>query len=136
MAPELDPWLPGTVTILCTVGAGGQPHAIPVSTARVAGPGRVLLALAPTRESLARLRANPEVALAVIAAGAALTVHGSAKVVTEDAAGVTAVEIEVESVRDHDRPTFVIEQGVRWRWIDDQARERDGAVREALDRLA
>jgi hypothetical protein len=136
MAPELDPWPPGTVTILCTVGAGGEPHAIPISTARVVGPGRVLLGLAPTRASLARLRANSEVALAVIGAGQALTVHGSARVLAEDAPGVAAVEIEVASVRDHDRLTFVIEEGVRWRWVDDRARERDAAVREALDRLA
>lgn len=136
MAPQLDPWPPGTVTILSTVGAGGEPHAIPVSTARVTGPGRVLLALAPTRESLARLRARPQVALAVVGAGVALTAHGSARVRAEEAAGAAVVAIDVDSVQDHRQPTFEIDQGVRWRWVDERARERDHAVRQALERLA
>ena len=53
----LPDWPPGTVAILST--AGGAPHAIPVSTAVRAGPRRVLLALARTRASLARLRDDP-----------------------------------------------------------------------------
>src|SRR6185295_15230638 len=63
----LPDWPTGTVAILST--AGGAPHAIPVSTAVRAGPRRVLLALARTRDSLARLRADPRCALIVIAAG-------------------------------------------------------------------
>ncbi len=136
MEPALDPWPPGTVTILSTVGADGEPHAIPISTARVAGPDRVLLALAPRCGSLARLRARPPVALSVMGAGVALTVYGSARILGEEVAGVAAVAIEVDSVRDHDQPTFEIESGVDWRWVDDSARERDEAVRAALDGLA
>jgi nitroimidazol reductase NimA-like FMN-containing flavoprotein (pyridoxamine 5'-phosphate oxidase superfamily) len=136
MEPVLDPWPPGTVTILSTLGADGDPHAIPVSTARVAGPRRVLLALAPARGSLERLRRRPRVALTVMGAGVALTAHGSARVLADEVAGVAAVAIEVDSVRDHRQPTFEIESGVGWRWVDDGARERDLAVREALDGLA
>jgi hypothetical protein len=46
------------------------------------------------------------------------------------------VEIEVERVQDHDRPTFAIESGVRWRWTDPDAEGRDAEVREALTALA
>lgn len=136
MTPVLDAWPAGTVAILSTVGDRGEPHAIPVATARVAGRGRVLLGLAPGRGSLARLRARPEVALAVIAGGAAFTAHGSATVLAEDLAGVAVVAVAVESVQDHRQPTFEIEAGVRWRWTDGQARERDTAVRAALEDLA
>src|SRR5918911_387339 len=63
----LPEWPPGTVAVLSTAGAA--PHAIPVSTAVRAGERHVLLALAPRRSSLARLRADPRVALTVLAAG-------------------------------------------------------------------
>ncbi|HEY3019285.1 MAG TPA: hypothetical protein VGJ32_03790, partial [Solirubrobacteraceae bacterium] len=74
MLPE---WPPGTVTILAT--AGGPPHAIPVSAAIRAAPAVALLGLARRRESLARLRADPRAALAVLARGdVAITAHGRA----------------------------------------------------------
>ena len=47
-----------------------------------------------------------------------------------------AVEIEVDAVQDHDRPTLTIESGVRWRWTDQEAQQRDAEVRAALARLA
>jgi hypothetical protein len=140
--PELDrlpDWQPGTVAVLCTVDESGRPHAIPVSTAVPAGPRRVVLALALTRGSLARLRGDPRAALAVLAAGnVALTAHGTARVVEEPmtVAGVAAVALEVESIRDHRQPAFTIEDGVRWRWTDPEARERDERVRAALARAA
>jgi hypothetical protein len=116
---------------------GGAPHAIPVSAVVRAGPGRVLLGLARGRESLARLRADPAVALALLAEGdVAVTVYGEARVLREELVeGVCAVEVEVREVQDHYRPTFVIDSGVRWRWTDPQAQERDDAVRAALRRL-
>jgi hypothetical protein len=117
---------------------GGAPHAIPVSAVVRAGPGRVLLGLARSRESLARLRADPAVALAMLAEGdVAVTVYGEARVLPEELVeGVCAVEVDVREVQDHHRPTFVIEAGVRWRWTDPEAQERDDAVRSALRRLA
>ena len=137
---RLPDWRPGTVAVLCTVDESGHPHAIPVSTALPAAGRRVLLALAPSRDSLARLRADPRAALAVLAGDdVAVTAHGRARVVEEPmtaAAGVTAVVLEVESIQDHRQPTFTIAAGVRWHWTDAEARDRDARVRAALARLA
>ncbi|HEX4010616.1 MAG TPA: hypothetical protein VHX62_11430 [Solirubrobacteraceae bacterium] len=132
--PILPVWPDGTVLILVT--GGESPHAIPVSAAVRAGPGRALLGLARTRESLGRLRDDPRVALAITAAGVAVTAYGVARVRDEEPApGVAAVEVAVDRIQDHDRPTFVIEAGVSWRWTDAAAAERDAAVRRALQRL-
>ena len=130
----LPDWPPGTPAVLAT--AGEAPHAIPVSTARRAGDRTLLLGLAPSRTSLARLRADPRVALTVLAGDdVAFTAHGRAVVVGE-AAGVVAVRVDVDDVQDHRQPTFVIENGVRWRWTDPDAERRDAEVRAALDNLA
>jgi hypothetical protein len=108
-----------------------------VSAAVRAGPRHALLALAAARSSLERLRADPHVALTIVAHDTAVTAHGRARVVDEALVdGVVAVEIEVDDVQDHDRPTFAIESGVRWRWTDTEAQQRDGAVHAALARLA
>jgi hypothetical protein len=132
----LPEWPAGTVTILST--SGEEPHAIPVSAALRAGPRRVLIALAAGRESLARVRADGRVALAVFAAGdIALTAHGHARVVDEPLVdGVVAVEVEVDRVQSHNRATFAIDAGVRWHWTDSAAEARDAEVRSALERLA
>jgi hypothetical protein len=131
----LPDWPPGTVAFLAT--AGDVPHVIPVSTALRAGDREVLLGLAPSRASLTRLRADPRAALAVLAAGdVAFTAHGRATVVDELDAGVVAVRLDVDDVQDHAQPTFVIEDGVRWRWTDPEAARRDAQVRGALDSLA
>jgi hypothetical protein len=130
-------WPPGTVLVLATVGEDG-PHAIPVSAGLGAGQSTVWLALAAGRRSLARLRADPRVAVLVLAGGdVALTAYGRAVVVSEALVeGVAGVRVDVERVADHGRPTFVIEAGVSWRWIDDGAAARDAEVRAALARLA
>jgi hypothetical protein len=131
----LPDWPSGTVTILAT--AGDAPHAIPVSAAVRVGPRHVVLGLAANRQSLARLRADPRVALAILANDVAVTAHGRARVLDEVLVdGVVAVEIEVDAVQDHDRPTFSIVSGVRWRWTDPEAQRRDAEVRAALLRLA
>jgi len=131
----LPEWPPGTVTILAT--AGETPHAIPVSAAVRAGPRHVLLGLADSRRSLARLRADDRVSLAIVADHVAVTAHGRARVLDERLVeGVVAVAIAVETVQDHDRPTFAIESGVQWRWTDAEAERRDAEVRAALVRLA
>ena len=132
----LSQWPPGTVLVLAT--GGEEPHAIPVSVAVLADPSRVLVGLAAGRDSLARLRANPRVALVIIAEGdVAITAHGAARVLDDELTkGVCAVALEIDRVQDHGRPTFVIEAGVRWRWTDAEARARDREVRAALERLA
>jgi hypothetical protein len=138
MSYALPEWSAGSVAVLSTAGAA--PHAIPVSTAVRAGPRRVLLALARTRRSLERLRADPRCALMVIAGGdVAFTAHGRAAVVEDPMAiaeSVVAVAIDVEDVQSHADPRFAIESGVRWRWVDDEAAARDAAIHEALRRLA
>ena len=133
---ELPDWPAGTVAILST--GGDAPHAIPVSTAVRAGPGRVVLALARTRASLDRLREDPRCALTVVAAGVAFTAHGRAAVVQdpmEVADSVVAVAIDVHDVQSHADPRFAIEAGVAWRWVDAEASTRDAAIHEALRRL-
>jgi Pyridoxamine 5'-phosphate oxidase len=131
----LPDWPAGTVTVLATTGE--SPHAIPISAALRAGPERALLGVARGRESLARLRADGAVALTILAPEIAVTVYGQARVVEEELVeGVAAVEIAVERVQDHDRPTFEIESGVGWRWTDPEAAARDQGVRAALERLA
>jgi hypothetical protein len=131
----LPHWPPGTVTILAT--AGERPHAIPVSAAIRAGPRPALNGLPSGRGSLARLRADPRVSLAIIAEDVAVTAYGRARVLDDALTeGVVAVEIEVHAVQDHDRPTFAIEAGVRWRWTDPEAQRRDAEVHAALARLA
>jgi hypothetical protein len=126
MLPE---WPEGTVSVL-SVGAGA-PHAIPVSTALRSGPATVHLALGLRRESLARLREDPRCALTVLAAGVAVTAHATAVVVGENDR-VAFVRLDVESVQDHDQPTFELEDGVRWRWTDAEAEAGDAEVRAAL----
>jgi hypothetical protein len=134
-AAVLPEWPAGTVTILAT--AGEAPRAIPVSAALRAGPRHILIALASSRRSLARLRADPRVALTIVSRDVAVTAHGLARVLDEVLVeGVLAVEIEVQDVQDHDRPTFAIEAGVRWRWTDAEAERRDAEVHAALARLA
>ena len=131
---DLPQWSPGTVCILATGGEG--PHAIPVSTAVRASDQRIVLALGARRGSLQRLREDPRVALTVLAAGdVAFTAHGTARVVADPLPGldgVIGIEISVERVSSHKRPTFSITDGVAWGWVDDDARERDAAVRSAM----
>jgi len=130
---SLPEWPDGAVAILCT--GAGAPHAIPVSTCVRAGPRTVLLALARRRGSLARLREEPRCALSIVEAGVAVTAHARATVVRELSDTVVAVRLDVEHIQDHDQPTFAIEAGVRWHWIDDEARERDAEIRAALKAL-
>jgi hypothetical protein len=130
---ELPEWPQGTAAILST--GGGDPHAIPVSTAFRSGPRTVVLGLALGRESLARLRRDPACALTVLAAGdLAFTALGRAEVV-EEGERIAAVRIAVERIQDHGTDRFVIEDGVRWRWTDADAERADAAVREALRAL-
>ncbi len=135
---ELPQWEDGNVAILSTTG--GEPHAIPVSTAVRAGPRRLLLALSLRRHSLALLRAQPRVALTIVTGGdVAFTAHCRATVCAEPmrtSDGVAAIALDVESIQDHGRPTFQIEAGVRWRWVDEDAERADAAIRAELLQLA
>jgi hypothetical protein len=129
-------WPPGTVVSLATEGDG--PHVIPVSAAKRAADGSVLLGLGRRRGSLTRLRADPRVAVMVLAGGdLAVTFYGTAAVVEEEIVpGVAAVRVTVERTVDHGRETFLIESGVGWKWTDEGARSKDAELRDALNRLA
>jgi hypothetical protein len=126
----LPEWEDGTVAILST--GAGAPHTIPVSTCVRAGPRTVLLALAHRRESLQRLRGDPRCALAIVAGGFAVTAHAAATILHDLNDAVVAVRLDVEEIQDHGQPTFAIDAGVQWRWLDDEARERDAEIRAAL----
>jgi hypothetical protein len=129
---RVPPWPEGTAATLTTIGDDGTPHAIPLSTARPTGPTTIVLGLGAGRTSLANLRARPVVALCVLAENVAFTAEGRAVVISEDLAGVVAVRIDVTVVHDHRRPAFVVEDGVAWRWVEEEAAARDAAVRAAL----
>lgn len=132
----LPHWERGTPGVLCVAG----PHPIPVSTAVRAGDRRALLALGGRRETLARLRDDPRVALCLLGAGVAFTAHGEAAVVDDElhtAPEVAAVELRVHRVQDHlaDGRTEMLD-GARWRWREPRYAEADEAIFGALDRLA
>jgi flavin reductase (DIM6/NTAB) family NADH-FMN oxidoreductase RutF len=128
----LPDWPDGTVAVLST--GGGAPHAIPVSTAVRSSPATVHFALGLRRESLARLREDPRCALTVLAAGVAVTVHGTATVVEENDR-VALLRLDGAAVQDHDQPTFEVDEGVRWHWAGEDAERADAEVRAALRAL-
>ena len=67
---------------------------------------------------------------------AVVTLSGTLSQIGGGAAGVAAIALEVDELQDHGRPTFVIEGGVRWRWVDADAERADAAVRAELLELA
>lgn len=136
---DLPEWPVGTASVLATVDAGGTPHAIPVSTARRAGPRRILFALGPKRGSHARLAADARATIVILAAGVAISAEGTVRVVAAplDPDGrVDAFELTVETIWNHNAPTFGMDEGVRWHWTDDGAKAGDAAVHAALADLA
>ena len=129
---SLPEWPAGTVAVLSTGAGEGEPHAIPVSTA-VRRSARVLVfALGLRRESLVRLRSEPRCALTVLAAGnLAFTAIGRATV-EDEGERVAIVRLDVARIQDHRKDTFVIDDGVQWRWTDPSAEQADAAVRSQL----
>jgi hypothetical protein len=131
----LPTWPPGTPAILCVAG----PHAIPVSSYVRAADARIVVALGSRRETLARLRADPETAFCVLGKGVAFTAHCRATVLRESmkaATGNTAVELQVEHVQDHlaDGRTEILD-GARWRWIDQEAEALQPRILAELKQL-
>ena len=136
---QLPEWPTRTIAVLATLDGG--PHAIPVAAPVRAGDQRILVSLERSRRSLARLRANPHVALAIFTAGnCAFTALGRARIVPEsmpDAVNYVAVEIDVEEIEDHRSPGVVVESGVRVQFADDaelSLRKRIDALRELTER--
>ena len=135
---ELPDWPISTASVLSTVDADGAPHAIPVSTARRAGPKRIVFALGPSRGSFARLSANARAAVLVMAPDAAFTAEGTVRTIAEPLNPdglVNGLELVVETIWDHNGPTFAMEDGVRWHWTDEDAKRGDDNAHAALERL-
>jgi hypothetical protein len=128
MAASLPEWPPRTIAVLATIDDG--PHAIPVSAPVRAGDRTILLGLHRSRDSLARLRRRPQVALLVLAEGnVAFTARGTARIATEamaDDPDFAAVVIDVTDVDDHRQPAFTVEAGVDRAWVDETEREALG----------
>jgi hypothetical protein len=116
----LPEWPLRTFAVLVTVDE--SPYAIPVSAPVRAGDRRIVLGLHRSRGSLARLRAQAQVALTVLTAGnIAFTALGRARVFEEPLAGTTeyvGVAIDVEQIADHRHEAFVVESGIDRRWLD------------------
>jgi Pyridoxamine 5'-phosphate oxidase len=138
MAPSLPEWPARTIAVLATVDDG--PHTIPVSAPVRAGDHTILVGLHRSRDSLARLRRCPQVALLVLAEGnVAFTARGSARIAAEpmvDASDYAAVAIDVTELDDHRQPAFTVEAGVDRAWVDETEREALGRRVQELRGLA
>jgi hypothetical protein len=131
----LPDWERGTPGVLCVDG----PHPIPVTTIIRCGNDRVLFSLGRERETLRRLRADPQVALCVLGKGIAFTAHGTAYELAdriESVDTVVPVELRVERVQDHlaDGRTEMLD-GARWRWTEKSHGEAEDAIVAELRRL-
>jgi hypothetical protein len=134
----LPEWPRRTIAVLVTVDP--DPHAIPVSAPVRAGDDTILLSLHRTRDSLARLRERPEVALLVLAEGdVAFTARGTAQIVDEPMAGApdyAAVQLTITDVDDHRQAAFTVAGGVDRNWVDDSERRALGERVATLQALA
>src|SRR5262249_22814267 len=105
-----------------------------------AGDDTVLLTLHQSRDSLARLRAHPEVALTVLAQdNVAFTARGAARVVEESmqsSPDYAAVQIDVTDVDDHRQAAFTVAAGGARTWMDTDERRAWGRRVEALQLAA
>ena len=124
MNPNLPHWPQRTVAVLSSVDEGV--HAIPVSAPVRADSRRIRLSLHRSRDTLARIRRWPDVALTFLAEDdVAFTARGRATV-TEDPMAVdpeyVAVTIDVTHVDDHRQPAFRVTAGIGREWIDEAAK--------------
>ncbi len=122
--PQLDvlpQWPTETIGVLVTTDPA--PHAIPVSWPVRADDRTILLSLRHNRGSLARLRAQPQVALLILAGGnVALCARGTARVVSDamDETGeYAAVAIDVEVIDDHRQGAFAVAGGIQREVLDE-----------------
>ena len=109
---RLPEWERGTPAVLCVAG----PHPIPITAYLRADDNRVLLALGRQRETLRRLRKDPEE--------------------LEAADTVVAVELAVDRIQNHlaDGRTEMLD-GARWRWCAEEDGEAEDAILAELARL-
>ncbi|MGW6426421.1 hypothetical protein ACWF82_27425 [Nocardia sp. NPDC055053] len=132
--PELDVlpvWPQETIAVLVTTDPA--PHAIPVSWPVRADDRRILISLKSDRGSLARLRAQPEVALLILGGGnVALCARGRATVIAEQmpsADDYTAVQLDVDVIDDHRQSAFAVDRGIQRTVLDEsELRALEGRV--------
>ena len=118
----LPEWPEKTIAVLSTQNE--EVHAIPITAPLRMGDRQILLRLKRCRESLARLREHPKVALTIFAKGnVAFTARGPARVVQEPMVGAptfAAIAIDVENIDDHRQRELVIESGVSLDWANER----------------
>ena len=135
-AKPLPEWPDKTIAVLST--ENGEVHAIPITAPLRVGDRRILFRLKQCRESLARLREHPKVALTIFGKGnLAFTARGPAHVVQESmvvAPAFAAVAIEVENIDDHRQREFAVDSGVSLDWTNERTQrflqEHVNALRE------
>jgi hypothetical protein len=130
----LPEWPEKTVAVLSTQNE--EVHAIPITAPLRIGDRQILLRLKRCRESLARLREHPKVALSIFAKGnVAFTARGPARVVQEPMLGApmfAAIAIDVENIDDHRQRDLVIDSGVSLDWTNERTQR---FVQEHLNAL-
>jgi hypothetical protein len=131
---SLPEWPQKTIAVLSTQNE--EVHAIPITAPLRIGDRQILLRLKRCRESLARLREHPKVALTIFAKGnLAFTARGPARVVQEPMLGASmfaAVAIDVENIDDHRQREFVVDSGVSLDWTNERTQR---FVQEHLNAL-
>ena len=132
----LPEWPEKTIAVLSTQNE--EVHAIPITAPLRIGDRQILLRLKRCRESLARLREHPKVALTIFAKGnVAFTARGPARVVQEPMLGApmfAAIAIDVENIDDHRQRDLVVDSGVSLDWANERTQrflqEHLNALRE------
>ncbi len=130
----LPEWPEKTIAVLSTQNE--EVHAIPITAPLRIGDRQILLRLKRCRESLARLREHPKVALTIFAKGnLAFTARGPARVVQEPMLGApmfAAVAIDVENIDDHQQRDLLVDSGVSLDWTNERTQR---FVQEHLNAL-
>jgi hypothetical protein len=130
----LPEWPEKTIAVLSTQNE--EVHAIPITAPLRVGDRQILLRLKRCRESLARLREHPKVALTIFAKGnLAFTARGPARVVQEPMLGApmfAAIAIDVENIDDHRQRDLVVDSGVSLDWNNERTQR---FVQEHLNAL-
>ena len=132
----LPKWPDKTIAVLSTQNE--EVHAIPITAPLRVGDRQILLRLKRCRDSLARVREHPKVALTIFAKGnVAFTARGPARVVQEPMLGApmfAAVAIDVENIDDHRQRDLVVDSGVSLDWTNERTQlfvqEHLNALRE------
>ena len=118
----LPEWPEKTIAVLSTQNE--EVHAIPITAPLRIGDRQILLRLKRCRESLARLREHPKVALTIFAKdNLAFTARGPARVVQEPILGApmfAAIAIDVENIDDHRQRDLVVDSGVSLDWTNER----------------